>query len=193
MAKYVDNEGRRASHGLTPALAGLRIRAVMTQRGLSQTAIAKFIGVSQTAVSRWCLGLDVPTEVNLTRLAAGLGVAPDFLSAYRPEFVAALTRAVRPGEFLTEAEDAAIRQAERAARDAPLREAAEQKEAARQREAARLEEEVTRHMLREALRATKGNWRSRLALAGNRCMFCAVQLGYPGTCAACTSGDVDDV
>jgi transcriptional regulator with XRE-family HTH domain len=191
----VDNEHRRASLQVTPALSGLRIRAVMKRRGLSQTAVSKFVGVSQVAISRWCAGLDVPTEENLTGLAAALGMPPDFISSYRPEVVAALTRAKRPGEFLTDAEDAADREAERVSlevKDAPRREAEWRKEAARKHAALRHRHaesiRIATLQTKTALDREEQSYRNRMASIGNRCIICKTPLRFPGLCADCASG-----
>ena len=180
-------------------MVGETIRAIMDQRGLSQTAIAKFVGVTQAAVSRWCAGLDVPTGTNLSRLAAGLGVHPSFLLSYDGRHIAELTRAVQPGEFMAEPESAAVRHAEQAARevaDVRRREVAEKKEATRLREASRQQEAEERQAVRKLLRAEAvredRNWRARVAIAGNRCMICAAPLPHPGFCAACASGHRDE-
>lgn len=82
----------------------------MKRRGIGQVAIAGFVGVTQAAISRWCAGLDVPSDVNLTRLAEGLGVEPGFLRTYDPEGIALLTKAIRPGEFHAEMDAPSLRQ-----------------------------------------------------------------------------------
>lgn len=166
----------------------------MKRRGFSQAALSKFVGVSQKTISDWCAGKFFPSAENLPRLAAALGMPPGFVSSYRPDVVAGLSRAIRPGEFLSDAEETALREAERYAREAPLREAAAQKEAVRQQEAARLQEAEDLRTVRQALRdpALKTDWRRQFAVAGNRCILCATPLRCPGICVACMAGDRDD-
>lgn len=59
----------------TPSAAtGANVRAEMARKGLSQTALAELLGISQTAVSKRLRG-DTPWDINeLIRAADTLGV-----------------------------------------------------------------------------------------------------------------------
>ena len=57
-----------------PGISG-RVRAIRERLGLTKTALAARIGVSQPTVTRWELNQDVPEERHLQRLAAMIGIS----------------------------------------------------------------------------------------------------------------------
>jgi transcriptional regulator with XRE-family HTH domain len=106
---------------LQKELLGRRVRAVRAARKLSLAVVAAFVGVSKMAVSKWERGEAAPENANLARLAEALGVEIRWLGDKRPIDGAEVRRllpARAPGDFLTEAEHAAAREA--AARRAAL-------------------------------------------------------------------------
>jgi len=59
---------------LAKEAAGQRLRTVRKQRKLMQTELAKMIGVTQTAISRYELGLDIPGGPILQKLLTALEI-----------------------------------------------------------------------------------------------------------------------
>ena len=191
MVTYVDNEELRDLMGRSRPMwrRGVTLRAIVKQRRLSHTQIAKYVGVSQVAVSRWCQGLDTPGANNLLRLTAALGVSASFLSEGTADEIKLLTRAIRPGEFHAELHEDTSDSVEnhegkisKRQRDLAARARSESEVAAK-----RAEEIETRRVLRIALAnpALKGDWRARIAIAGKRCMFCAAPMASEGICSDC--------
>lgn len=186
--KFVDNSQRRASLGLTRSagIYGTAIKSIMKQRGLKQAAVAEFVGVSQPAVSRWMNCQDMPQGENLLRLSEALGVEPSFLTKATPRQVKLLGKAIRPGEFHPDLPDDFEEQSALAAVRA--REVAVQRVALKiEPTGTREEEATTRLIIGQALShsALKGDWRSRIAIAGKRCMICAVPMRHEGMCGEC--------
>lgn len=63
------------------AVIGANVRAEMARRGISQTALASRLKVSQSAVSKRLRG-ETPFDVNeLAKVARALGVSMDSLTA----------------------------------------------------------------------------------------------------------------
>lgn len=56
-----------------------RLKQLRTQRGLSQTELAKKVGVHYNHIGRYERGQSKPAAETLTRLAESLGVSGDFL------------------------------------------------------------------------------------------------------------------
>jgi transcriptional regulator with XRE-family HTH domain len=63
----------------TPQDIGTRIRAVRRERGLTQDDLAEQVGVSRSAVAQWETGRTGQVTGNLSRIAAALGVAVEYL------------------------------------------------------------------------------------------------------------------
>jgi transcriptional regulator with XRE-family HTH domain len=63
----------------TPQDIGTRIRAVRRERGLTQDDLADQVGVSRSAVAQWETGRTGQVTGNLSRIAAALGVAVEYL------------------------------------------------------------------------------------------------------------------
>ena len=83
-----DNNPTRASAAaMAPGEAdeaiGARVRAARQHAGLSQTALAARVGVSQPAVAAWETGAYDPRRVVIARLADALDVSPDWLASGR--------------------------------------------------------------------------------------------------------------
>ena len=60
-------------------MIGQRIRDLRTERGISQQALAKAIGVSQKAIDYWERGVNEPVASNILSLALFFGVTTDEL------------------------------------------------------------------------------------------------------------------
>jgi transcriptional regulator with XRE-family HTH domain len=63
----------------TPQDIGTRIRSVRRERGLTQDDLAEQVGVSRSAVAQWETGRTGQVTGNLSRIAAALGVAVEYL------------------------------------------------------------------------------------------------------------------
>lgn len=75
-ATNMARRGSRAVFGdLTPVPARIDVRVERMAAGLSQTELARRIGVSQGAVSQWERGKAQPSDVARRRMAAVLGAA----------------------------------------------------------------------------------------------------------------------
>ena len=48
-------------------------------KGLKQSELADLVGVSPAAISQWELGIKTPRKGNVAKLAAVLGVTPEYL------------------------------------------------------------------------------------------------------------------
>ncbi len=68
-----------------------RLKQLRTQRGLSQTELAKAVGVHYNHIGRYERGQSKPTAETLTRLAEALGVSGDFLMEGRADEAAKAT------------------------------------------------------------------------------------------------------
>lgn len=77
-----DAAGPQDDHGGVEAI-GARVRAARLKAGLSQTALAERVGVSQPAVAAWETGAYDPRRVVIARLADSLSVSPDWLARGR--------------------------------------------------------------------------------------------------------------
>ena len=62
---------------------GARVREARQRAGLSQTALAERVGVSQPAVAAWETGAYDPRRVVIARIADVLDVSPDWLASGR--------------------------------------------------------------------------------------------------------------
>ena len=200
MAKFVDNEERRAAleavrPDATRAMVRRQqmanaIRAIMKQRRLTQTKVAAFVGVSDMAVSYWCRGKDAPVGANLDRLAAALGVAPEFLTKPDHEGIAQLTRASAPGVFLDADADAQLRNHETAGDR--RRQAVVARKAERKREQAERDDKAAA-VRRNAQRAAGGprSLIERLLereadnMAPYNCPRCYKPVWHVGLCHVC--------
>src|SRR5437870_2735836 len=63
---------------------GARVRALRSQRGLSQVALARMLGTHQTAVSQIEVGRRGVSVQQVIKLARALKVTPDDILAQRP-------------------------------------------------------------------------------------------------------------
>lgn len=57
-----------------PELFASRLRALMKKNGISQTELAKQIGVSQRTVSRYVTGESIPDKVHEKRIMTSLNI-----------------------------------------------------------------------------------------------------------------------
>lgn len=64
---------------MNPKLFGATITALRKKNGLTQTALAKLLNVSDKAVSKWETGLGYPEITLLPKIAAEFGVTVDYL------------------------------------------------------------------------------------------------------------------
>ena len=58
---------------------GEKLYQLRTERGMSQETLARSLGVSRQAISRWELGSTLPDAPNLLKLSDLFGVAIDYL------------------------------------------------------------------------------------------------------------------
>ena len=63
---------------------GSRIRALCTERQLSQELVAEQLHVSRQAVAKWESGASLPSTANLLALCELFGVSPEQLTAPAP-------------------------------------------------------------------------------------------------------------
>ena len=63
---------------------GSRIRALRTERQLSQEIVAEQLHVSRQAVAKWESGASLPSTANLLALCELFGVSPEQLTAPAP-------------------------------------------------------------------------------------------------------------
>ena len=56
-----------------------KIRLLREQRGLTQTDLAKTLGISRSAVNSWEMSLSLPSLTNIVELAKIFHVSTDFL------------------------------------------------------------------------------------------------------------------
>lgn len=56
-----------------------KIRLLREQRGLTQTDLAKMLGISRSAVNSWEMSLSLPSLTNIVELAKIFHVSTDFL------------------------------------------------------------------------------------------------------------------
>lgn len=68
-----------------------RLKQLRTQRSLSQTELAKKVGVHYNHIGRYERGQSKPSAETLTRLAEALGVSGDFLMEGRTDEAAKAT------------------------------------------------------------------------------------------------------
>ncbi|MEO0399260.1 MAG: helix-turn-helix transcriptional regulator [Pseudomonadota bacterium] len=59
---------------------GERIRTARKDLGLNQAGLARRVGVSQPSVANWESGMHDPRRLMITKIAAVLGVSPDWLA-----------------------------------------------------------------------------------------------------------------
>jgi transcriptional regulator with XRE-family HTH domain len=139
---------------------GARIRAARKVRKLTVAALAEFVGVSTTHLSRWEAGDCRPDALNIKFLAAGLGVEAKWLESSGGAggwVLPKLTPARAPGDFVTEAEiaeaiSAPLRAAEAAAARAKAEETAAAERAWAERKAKELRDgRMVRRWYRVAL------------------------------------------
>lgn len=60
-------------------VTGIRIRELRTERGLSQLALAKQIGVSQKAIDYWERGVNEPKASYIVALCDYFDISADYL------------------------------------------------------------------------------------------------------------------
>lgn len=64
---------------------GETIKELRTERGISQNALARQIGVSQKAIDYWERGINEPKASYVSALAQFFGVSADFLLGLKDE------------------------------------------------------------------------------------------------------------
>ncbi len=74
----------------------MNIRICRELAGLTSSELARRVGVTPTAVSRWESGLDVPSAARLPKLAKTMGCSIDQLFGLAPPPAPAGERIVRP-------------------------------------------------------------------------------------------------
>ena len=62
------------------------LQELMFRHGYTQAVVAKAVGVSQRAVSKWLRTESEPTATNLYRLAKFFDVSSDFLLGLREDY-----------------------------------------------------------------------------------------------------------
>ena len=62
----------------------IRLREILTRKGISQEDFARLMNTSSSTVSRWCNGKMIPEEANLLRMAQVLMVHVEELSVELP-------------------------------------------------------------------------------------------------------------
>jgi transcriptional regulator with XRE-family HTH domain len=188
LVKFVDNTKRRASFGPARAPRFLKenLRAALKQRQISQKSLASFLGVHEMTVSQWCRGTKSPSDENQALLIEAVGVPAEFFRTKGAHVGLKLGRAVRPGEFLPVDPEPPAQ---------PLRsmviETAARNMAEHERQLALRAEEQERQRVRRALADLPPNtkWSVRSAIAGDRCMMCAVAMPTCGICNSCFNPD----
>ncbi|SDC45105.1 XRE family transcriptional regulator [Geotoga petraea] len=65
-----------------------RLLLSMTKKGISQTELAKIIGVSKSQISRYKNGYDSPSNENIRKLAKALNTTVEYLTGYDESKVA---------------------------------------------------------------------------------------------------------
>jgi transcriptional regulator with XRE-family HTH domain len=74
-------------------LDGLKLKTLISERGMRRSDLAERIGVSPTHLSRWCgAGKHVVRRENLVRLSQALNVAPDILQEPDPTMTTRLSQ-----------------------------------------------------------------------------------------------------
>lgn len=64
---------------------GNRLKELLKERGISQETLAKNIGVSQRAVSKWVNHQAEPTESSIVKCAKYFKVSADFILGLKEE------------------------------------------------------------------------------------------------------------
>lgn len=64
---------------------GNRLKELLMEKGISQETLAKNIGVSQRAVSKWVNHQAEPTESSIVKCAAYFEVSADFILGIKDE------------------------------------------------------------------------------------------------------------
>lgn len=64
---------------------GNRLKELLKERGISQETLAKNIGVSQRAVSKWVNNQAEPTESSIVKCAKYFEVSADFILGLKEE------------------------------------------------------------------------------------------------------------
>ena len=73
---------------LNPRYLADLLRRQMAKRGMNQTQLAEFYGVSKVHMGRWLKGTDHPPAKHLAVLANGLNVDLELLKAARSALIA---------------------------------------------------------------------------------------------------------
>ena len=68
-----------------------KIRLLREQRGLTQTDLAKTLGISRSAVNSWEMSLSLPSLTNIVELAKIFHVSTDFLLSVSDKFLLDIT------------------------------------------------------------------------------------------------------
>ena len=64
-----------------------KLKALRTQRGITQTQLAEAIFVSRSAVAKWENGLGLPSEESMTALQNYFGVSASYFATEQPEAI----------------------------------------------------------------------------------------------------------
>lgn len=75
-----------------------RLKLTRTQKGMSQTDLAKIIGIHYNQIGRYEQGTSRPTAANISKLAEALDVSADYL--FKGEIVGAVRANFEDQEFL---------------------------------------------------------------------------------------------
>ena len=68
-----------------------KIRLLREQRGLTQTDLAKMLGISRSAVNSWEMSLSLPSLTNIVELAKIFHVSTDFFFFLSDKFLLDIT------------------------------------------------------------------------------------------------------
>ena len=60
-------------------MVSIRIKALREQHGMTQTALAKQLGITRSSVNAWEMGISVPSTQYITELAKLFKVSSDYL------------------------------------------------------------------------------------------------------------------
>lgn len=61
-----------------------KLRQTLAKRGMKQNELARRMGLTKHAVSRWALGFCMPRKAHMLEIADILDVSPEWLSGKKP-------------------------------------------------------------------------------------------------------------
>lgn len=63
----------------------VRLKDLLAEHGVTQTALGEAVGVSDVAVYRWRIGVKKPTKAHAIAVAAFFGESLETMWSYRPQ------------------------------------------------------------------------------------------------------------